>query len=346
MPTPMHLDPIPFITLPSWIKAATRCGFNIEPVLREAGIEIDAVHVESTTVGPLQLAQVMSRCVALTRREPPLHFPFVVGETFAFDYLPEIETFLSTSATLREALRVFDWVRELINPMIDIRVEEADAEVYFWLSELPAAGDPTVALFTEATVATVVKFGRSLMPQAIDGMRLDFSHAEPPHAARYVEHFGCPIRFAQPRTQLVLDRALIDVPLDSAFPALHRQAQSRVEQRLTNLPKRAGLVAAIERAFTDRPALLAQGVERMAETLKLHPRTLQRRLQGEGQHYADLQDRARFRLAAQWLADPALPIEAISDRLGYSDRRSFTRAFTRWSGVSPSAFREKSAKTA
>jgi AraC-like DNA-binding protein len=341
MSTPMHLDPIPFITLPSWIKAATRCGFNIEPVLREAGIEIDAVHVESTTVGPLQLAQVMSRCVALSRREPPLHFPFVVGETFAFDYLPEIETFLSTSPTLREALRVFDWVRELINPMIDIRVDESPDEVSLYLSETPADGDAVMALFTEATMASVVKFGRGLMPQAIERMRLDFRHRAPPYVERYAEHFGCPIRFSQPRTQLILDRLLLDVPLDSAFPALHRQAQSRVEQRLTNLPKRAGLVAAIERSFIERPALLSQGIERLSEALKLHPRTLQRRLRSEGQHYADLQDRARFRLASQWLADPQLPIETISERLGYSDRRSFTRAFTRWSGLSPSAFRER-----
>ena len=341
MPTPMHLDPIPFITLPSWIKAAARCGFNLEPVLREAGIEIDAVHVESTTVGPLQLAQVMARCVALTRKDLPLHFPFVVGETFAFDYLPEIETFLSTSPTLREALRVFDWVRELINPMIDIRVDERPDEVCLYLVPQPADTDPVMTLFTEATIASVVKFGRGLMPAAIKRMTLEFRHPEPSYAARYTEHFGCPVRFGQPRTQAVLDRLMLDVPLDTAFPALHRQAQTRVEQRLTRLPQRAGLVAAIERAFNERPALVAQGIERMGERLKLHPRTLQRRLQSEGQHYADLQDRARFRLASQWLADATIPIETISERLGYSDRRSFTRAFTRWSGLSPSAFRER-----
>ena len=66
---------------------------------------------------------------------------------------------------------------------------------------------------------------------------------------------------------------------------------------------------------------------------------MQRRLQDEDQRYADLQDRARFRLAAKWLQDTAQDIETISERLGFSDRRSFTRAFTRWSGLSPSAFR-------
>ena len=68
---------------------------------------------------------------------------------------------------------------------------------------------------------------------------------------------------------------------------------------------------------------------------------MQRRLQDEDQRYAELQDRARFKLAARWLEDGRQDIETISERLGFSDRRSFTRAFTRWSGTSPSAFRGK-----
>ncbi len=66
------------------------------------------------------LGQVMER---LRWRSRSQHFPFVLGETFAFDYLPDIATFLATSAdAARGGARVFDWVRELINPMIDVRL--------------------------------------------------------------------------------------------------------------------------------------------------------------------------------------------------------------------------------
>ena len=41
------------------------------------------------------------------------------------------------------------------------------------------------------------------------------------------------------------------------------------------------------------------------------------------------------------LQDPAVDVEGVSERLGFSDRRSFTRAFTRWSGISPSAYRKR-----
>jgi AraC-like DNA-binding protein len=49
----------------------------------------------------------------------------------------------------------------------------------------------------------------------------------------------------------------------------------------------------------------------------------------------------RYKLAQQWLRDSSMPIEDISDRLGFSDRRSFTQAFSRWSGVTPSQYRRQ-----
>ncbi|WP_293397220.1 AraC family transcriptional regulator [Nevskia sp.] len=346
MTQPLHLDPIPFITLPNWVKAASQCGFNIEPVFREVGIAMDLIHLESATVSAPLLQQVMNACVARTR-DSPLHFPFVLGETFAFDYLPDIDTFLSTSPTLRDGLRVFDWVRELINPMIQVQLEDAGAEAHLVLKLAAGVEPPPNPYFSETTFASIVKFGRRLLGPSAPFLRLCFRHARPAHGDAYEAYFRVPVLFDQPEHLLAFDRVLLDRPLEGAFPALHKQAEYRVEQRLAKLPARpgpnTGLVAAIEQTFEAQPALLGQGVERMAAALGLHPRTMQRRLQDEDQRYADVQDRARFKLAAKWLQDTPQDLETISERLGFSDRRSFTRAFTRWSGLSPSAFRGRQA---
>lgn len=336
----MHLDPIPFITLPNWVKAAARCGFNIEPVFREVGIETDLIHLESATVSAPLLREVMEACIARTR-DPDQHFPFVLGETFAFDYLPDIETFLATSPTLRGGLRVFDWVRELINPMIHVELVEQGEEAQL-IVRLDGGAEPDPRpYFSETTMATIMKFGRLMLGGTANFKHLGFRHRQPANVEAYARYFAVPLRFEQPAHSLVFDRALLDRPLEGAFPALHKQAEFRVEQRLAKLPAKPGLVAAIEQAFEAQPALLGQGIERMATALGLHPRTLQRRLQDSEQRYAEIQDRARLRLASRWLQDGQLDIETISERLGFSDRRSFTRAFTRWSGVSPSSFRSK-----
>lgn len=341
MSRPPYSAPIPFLTLPNWIKAAAHCGFNIEPIFREHGIATDLIHLESTTVIPAQLQQVMAACVARSRSH---HYPFVLGETFAFDYMPDIGTFLTTSSTLRQTLRVFDWVRELINPGLNVRLEEHGDEAWLILDLDGGEALPPTAYFTETTFASIYKFGRTLLGgRALFG-RLCLRHAAPPYAQKYHEYFGIEILFGQPCNALVFARDLLDVPLEGAFPALHRQAEYRVQRQLTSLPRNAApgsVVGLIEQSFAQRPELLGQGIERMAEALGLHHRTLQRRLQDENQGYSELQAKARFSKAADWLQGEELSIEAISERLGFSDRRSFTRAFTRWAGMSPSAFRSK-----
>lgn len=332
-------SPVPFITLPNWVKAAGQCGFSIEPIFRGLGIETDLIHLESATIPQPMLQQVMEACIARSRAQ---HFPFVLGETYAFDYLPDLETFVTTSTTLREAARVLGWVRELVNPMIHMRLEEqgdlAELVLVEASGELPASYKP---YFAETTFASVVKFGRMLLRAHGDFRRLCLRHAAPPYAAEYQRFFRMPVVFAQPRNALELDRRLLDTRLDGGYPALHQQAEVRVEQRLSQLSRHTGLSAAIEQMYVEKPRLLAQGIEQAAAELGLNVRTLQRKLREEGQRFAELQARVQYRLAIRYLEEPRADIESVSEKLGFSDRRSFTRAFTRWSGVSPSAFRSR-----
>ena len=338
---PVHEQPIPFFTLPNWVKAAAKCGFNIESVFREVGIETDLIHLETATITIPQLEQVMDACIAQTRQG---HFPFTLGETFAFDYLPDLETFINTSGNLREASRVFVWVRELINPMLDVRLEEHDDSaslVLVTLGERQQATD-IKPYFFETTFASILKFGRNLLGERANFGELRFRHQAPAYVAEYEQHFRLPVRFGQPRDELVFERALLDAPLEGGFPSLHRQAEYRADQLLRQPPRRAGLVAGIEAVYARDARLIGQGIDAVAAALQLHPRTLQRRLREEGTSFAEVHDRARYHAAMAGLRQGETNLEDLSERLGFSDRRSFTRAFKRWSGVSPSAFRNHS----
>lgn len=331
-------EPIPFLTLPNWVKAAAACGFNIEPIFRAHGIPSDLVHLESVNVDPLTLEKVMEACIASSRKQ---HFPFVLGERFAFDYVPDIETFLATSPTLREAMRVFEWVRTLINPMIDVRLEERGRNAHLVMDIRAPDSRPTKPYFIEALFAAVQKFFRTLTQGHDNAQKLTFRYAAPPYAAEYQRFFGVPAEFGRRENAAVFDRQLLDVRLDGAFPSLHKQAEYLVEKRLQKLPKKLGLVAAIENVFAAHPELLGQGIEQVSRRIGLEPRTLQRRLRDQRQSFADLQAHVRYRMAMQLLETSGEDIERISERLGFSDRRSFTRAFQRWNGMTPSEFRTR-----
>jgi AraC-like DNA-binding protein len=64
-----------------------------------------------------------------------------------------------------------------------------------------------------------------------------------------------------------------------------------------------------------------------------------RRLAGEGVSYGEILSDLRFALARRYLFDRALSVSEISWLLGYAENSAFTRAFHRWTGISPKAAR-------
>ena len=82
-------------------------------------------------------------------------------------------------------------------------------------------------------------------------------------------------------------------------------------------------------------------LEGIADATNMSARTLQRRLTDNGLKFNDLLNQAKFDHAKEKLRDSQMPIKEIAESSGYSDAAHFTRAFHRWSGVSPTAFRKK-----
>ena len=77
----------------------------------------------------------------------------------------------------------------------------------------------------------------------------------------------------------------------------------------------------------------------LADVAGTSVRSLQRHLAASGLGFGRLVDEARFQAASRLLRDPAFRIIDISVELGYKDSANFTRAFRRWAGVPPLAFR-------
>lgn len=339
------IKPMPLFMLSSWIKAAAKCGFNAQPLFQQAGIKVDLMHLDETRVSPLLMMSLLEQSTSMSSEK---YFPLVLGDTFAFESLPEFETLLTTSATLRDAIAAADMARRIVLPWVAIDLLESGDQAQVRLRlDVPI---PNIDIFglplhmiSEAVLASICKFGRNLKGED-DGLIGVHLKAAPGRSADQFEaFFGVPISFNQADNALILERRILDLPLEGAFADLNEQAHAMASQRLGKESRRQGqgIAAEIEAIILASPDMLSVGMEDMAQRLSLHPRTLQRRLKEEGEGYLSIQARMRHQLACQWLQLPDHSIDDISARLGFSDRRAFTAAFKRWEGTTPKAWRER-----
>jgi len=80
-------------------------------------------------------------------------------------------------------------------------------------------------------------------------------------------------------------------------------------------------------------------IERVARELAMSRQTLYRRLKAEGVTFEEILDAKRRQLAIRYAGVERQTVKAAAYRLGFSDPAAFSRAFKRWTGVSPSNFR-------
>ncbi|MFJ6510296.1 AraC family transcriptional regulator [Streptomyces sp. NPDC091406] len=168
-----------------------------------------------------------------------------------------------------------------------------------------------------------------------------FAFPPPPYADEYQQLFGCPVRFGAERTGAGFAAHHLGAPLvrDEADLALmlRRAPFELLSRRAYGTTVAEQVRRALVRALGDSPRLPELG--ETAARLAVSPATLRRRLAADGTSYKELKDTVRRDAAIVGLAEGDEPIAELAARLGFSEDTAFHRAFRRWTGTTPGAYR-------
>lgn len=168
---------------------------------------------------------------------------------------------------------------------------------------------------------------------------IDFAHRELGPPGETARALGCPVRFERRIPALRMSLAtLAGRPL-----AANHQIAEQLEKMSHALLATVTAASARERVANVVRQILATGTtpqrHDVARRLHVSERTLQRQLEQEGLTFKDVRDGVRTELAQALLSDRTMTVEAIAHSVGFAEVASFSKAFARWSGGSPSAYR-------
>jgi AraC-like DNA-binding protein len=179
--------------------------------------------------------------------------------------------------------------------------------------------------------------------EAITGRHLDATaevpFPEPPYFRRFASHLPR-VRFEQPTTRALIPAEALSYPLVMSNALGLRLANDQCVRELETLGARGRLAQSVRAHLFDETGRL-RASPRVARAMGVSERTLRRRLSGEGLSLLALVEEQRRDRALLLLRDGALSLEEVAGRLGYASAQSFERAFRRWTGVTPGAYRRR-----
>lgn len=113
---------------------------------------------------------------------------------------------------------------------------------------------------------------------------------------------------------------------------------------LARLPADDDILDWVERVVAGAMGRGVPEMDHVASQLGMTARTLQRRLGERETTFQPLVDGVRRRYAERYLSDDRLAVAEIAFLVGFADPSNFHRAFRRWTGTTPTAFRAASAR--
>lgn len=191
----------------------------------------------------------------------------------------------------------------------------------------------------DALWAALISLCRISTSEDFTPLALELERPEPPCVAEFYALFRAPIGFGARRDAMVFRRDQVERPLPTANRALAQANEQIVADYMARLD---------QTRFADRvrvklvEALPGGGaeVEEVARALNVSVRTLQRRLANEHTSWSALLDEARCELALRFIGERQMSVKETTYVLGFSEPSNFTRAFRRWTGRSPTAYRD------
>lgn len=321
--------------IPAIAAFAVRHGVQPPDLLRAAGL--DPQRFADGADEPVEVTARIWKAAAVATGDPDLGLHFaewvLAYPASRFDLL---RFAVNSCSTLGDHFSRMERYIRLLQPETFVRLTREGSVARLAHGLTNGAVPPREPV--DCMLALALLNARLAVKQEVPLLEARFAYAVPRSLVELTRVFGRTLRFGAPVSELLFDASVLDFPQPSAEPRLLALLDDQIEGLIAALPDELAssrVRRAIVELLPDREPTLAL----VAGRLHLGARSLQRRLSDEGTTFGELLDKLRRDHAVRYLRDGRIAIGEIAFLLGFSEVSAFNRAFRRWTGTTPSAYR-------
>ncbi len=237
------------------------------------------------------------------------------------------------SPTLVNAFEICSRYIRMVNSGLELRLSESPDQITVEIITLRESLIPQLredGLAAMLVMMCRANYGISLNPESVD-----LCHQDPVDASAYYAFFKCPVNFGARALQVSFNRTQAEKVCLNANEQLRQMNLEIIRQYLLDVDKQ-DIVSRVRHEITQQLPGGQVTDASVANKFHMTSRTLQRRLKAEGCTFKQLLTAVRTELANEYIRDKSLSLTEVSFLLGFAETSSFSRAYKRWMGHSPS----------
>ena len=312
----------------------TSLGMDPEPVLTAAGIDGSALSEPRSRVAVQQVEALLTQ---LVEQFPDRNLGLALANHHHMTDSHVLGLTAIASATGLDALRRLVRYQALVSTQEPFTITE-DAETVT-LSKKAVHGDTAEHLIQVFIFAVILTAIRNISGFTGDLTGIAFTGKPQGPEADYRRHFGPRVRFSSGDAKLTVPRAILEQPVSTGNVDI-LTANEPLLSSLVRAVRENNLPAKIKLAILDSLPNHTLTEEDAAAAQNMSLRTFQRRLEDEGTRFRALLDQTRTERAESLLGDASCSLSEVGYHCGFSEQASFSRAFKRWTGKTPSDYRK------
>jgi AraC-like DNA-binding protein len=331
-------EPLVPVNIPAtMLRVGQDKGITQDELLARTGITAEQLSDPSAR---LTYQQMLLLAENLMRLYPEETLGLDLGKAININQFGMLGYAILSCADLRSAVRLGLKYHTLVDPAFTFEMAENDDTTAIRLtSHIPF--ESMYRMLCDVFVGIFVTLARFLSGRNdIQAREVHLNHPRPQYVEAYEALCQCPVLFDQPRTEIIFDTHILDIPVAMADSATAAMAESQCAEILARMGPKEGIVAKVRRILLRNPGTFPP-VDEVASQLATSTRTLSRSLQDVGTSYQRILDEVRKEMAIEYLRNSNLPIEELAALVGYSDPSNFRKAFRRWTQHAPSYYREE-----
>ena len=303
-----------------------------QPALERAGINPAVLNKHSQRVHTDQVARLF-KTVQETLDDEFMGFTQSNCKVGIFATMTEL---VSRCTNLGELLEKAVSFYNLISNDIPMRLERSKGNAVLSFEMTNPQLDPE-NFMTEFWLVIWHRFPSWYIGQPIRLKETHFSFSAPTHRTELQIMFPAQLHFNSSANRLIFDEHYLDKPLVRTDQELAQFVQNAPADIMTIPGFDSTLEAQIERIISQRHPdhLVFMPIHQLAAELGISSQTLHRRLVESATSYQKIKDNLRREVAINKLVNEGLTVERVAEIVGFTESRSFTRAFKHWTGLTP-----------